>query len=150
MPQSLSQVLVHVVFSTKNRVPFLDPEIRDRVHAYLATVGRICGAETSRVGGVEDHVHEACNLPRTLTTSKLVETIKKDSSRWIKTLGRDYRSFRWQAGFGAFSVSSLQLRALITYIDNQEEHHKTQTFQDELRLLLQKYRISYDERYLWD
>ena len=150
MPQSLSRILLHIVFSTKNRKPFLDDEIGNRMHAYLATVCRDCDAEAYRVGGVADHVHIACKLPRTITVSKLLEIIKKESSKWIKKQGDGYQDFYWQGGYGAFSVSPNHLDPLIAYVENQAVHHRKETFQDEFRRLLKKYGIDYDERYVWD
>ena len=150
MPQSLSQVILHIVFSTKDRRPWLDPDVRPRMHAYLATVCRDCRCEAYRVGGVADHVHIAARLARTISQSELLEKIKKTSSAWIKTQGTDYEHFFWQGGYGAFSIGFSQLDDLMRYIDNQESHHKTKTFQEEYRELLQKYNVSFDERYVWD
>lgn len=150
MPQSLSQVIVHLVFSTKNREPWLDPSLRPRLHAYLATLCRDRACEAYRVGGVADHVHIGLRLGRTVAQSDLVEDLKKISSRWVKEQGAAYAGFFWQRGYGAFSVAYSQLEALIAYIDRQEEHHRTRTFQEEYRELLQKYGIAFDERYVWD
>src|SRR6478609_11682449 len=104
MPQSLSQVIVHIVFSTKNRHPWLDPAIRPRMHAYLATVSRDCECEAYQVGGVADHVHIAARLARTISQSDFLEKVKKTSSVWIKTQRPDCASFFWQGGYGAFSI----------------------------------------------
>ena len=113
MSQSLSKVILHIIFSTKNREPWLNSEVRPRVHAYLATVCRDLGAELVRVGGVSDHVHIVTTLPRTLSQAQLIEQIKKASSKWIKTLDSRYRGFFWQRGYGAFSVSPSQLEAVL-------------------------------------
>jgi REP element-mobilizing transposase RayT len=150
MPQSLSQVILHIVFSTKERRPWLDAAIRPRMHAYLATVCRDCGCEAYRVGGVADHVHIAARLSRTVSQADLLEKIKKTSSSWSKAQGADYASFFWQGGYGAFSICYSQLYDLLRYIGNQEAHHKTTTFQEEYRELLQKYNVPFDERYVWD
>jgi putative transposase len=107
-------------------------------------------SEAFRVGGNDNHIHIACTLPRTVTTSKLLEEIKKSSSAWIKKQPGGPAGFLWQSGYGAFSVSQSQLSALIRYIDRQEEHHRTKTFNDELVELLEKYCVEYDEKYLWD
>ena len=120
------------------------------MHAYLATLCRDRECEAYRVGGVADHVHLAVRLGRTVSQSDLVEDIKKTSSKWIKEQGTAYQSFFWQRGYGAFSIGFSQLDALLPYIDNQEAHHRTQTFQDEYRELLRKYKIEFDERYVWD
>ena len=153
MPQSLNKVILHMVISTKERRPFIDAGIRPRLHAFMAKVIRdIAPPQTQayRVGGIEDHVHIAATLPRTATIAKLFETVKKESSRWIKQQGAPYQEFYWQNGYGCFSVGPSQLDQLIRYIDNQEEHHKTVCFQDEYRTLLEKYAIEYDERYVWE
>jgi len=150
MPQSLSQVIVHIVFSTKGRQKWLDAGIAPRVHAYLATVCRDHDCQAYRVGGVTDHVHLAVRLGRTISQADLIETIKTSSSAWIKKQGDIYRSFFWQRGYGAFSAEFSRLESLIHYIDTQEEHHRTKTFQEEYREWLRKYQIEFDERYVWD
>lgn len=150
MAQSLSKILLHLVFSTKNRVNLIPEDVNLDLHAYLAGACRALGSEAYRVGGTENHVHIACTLPRTMTVSKLLEEIKKTSSAWIKKRDARCENFSWQAGYGAFSLGQSQLSTLIQYIDNQQEHHKTKTFKEELIELLEKYAIDYDERYLWD
>lgn len=150
MPQSLSKVILHIIFSTKNREPFLDSDVRPRMHAYLATICRDLGSDFVHVGGVFDHVHIVTTLPRTLSQAQLVEQIKKTSSKWIKELDVRYRGFFWQRGYSAFSVSPSQLEAVLQYIDAQQEHHRTRTFQEEYRELLRRHGIDFDERYVWD
>ena len=150
MPQSLSKVIVHIIFSTKNREPWLDRDVRPRMHAYLATLCRDLGAELVRVGGVADHVHIVTTLPRTASQAQVVEQIKKASSKWIKALDVRYRGFFWQRGYGAFSVSPSQLDAVLQYVEAQQEHHRTRTFQEEYRELLCKHGIDFDERFVWD
>lgn len=150
MPQSLAHVLVHLVFSTKDRESFLTPPIRPSLHAYLAEVARNSGCECHRVGGVSDHVHVAIDLARTLTIAQAVETLKTSSSKWLKTRSPHLAGFAWQRGYGAFSVGPADCAALCAYIDNQEEHHRTRTFQEEYRAFLGKYGVTFDERYVWD
>jgi putative transposase len=150
MPQSLSYLLIHIVFSTKDRAAVLDARLRPALHAYLATVARNLDCECFRVGGVADHVHLAVRLSRTITMAKLIEELKTSSSKWLKTQSPALTSFAWQRGYGAFSVGPSDLNALLHYIDTQEEHHRTRTFQDEYRAFLKKYGIEYDERYVWD
>lgn len=150
MPQSLSKVILHVIFSTKNREPCLDSNMLPRVHAYLATICRDLGAEFVRVGGVADHVHIVTTLPRTVSQAELIEQIKKVSSKWIKTLESRYRVFFWQRGYGAFSVSPSQLEGVLRYIETQQDHHRTRTFQEEYRELLRRHDLDFDERYVWD
>ncbi len=150
MPQSLSNVLCHIVFSTKDRAPFITSEIAPKLHAYLAAAIRGSKSECYRVGGVADHVHLAVRLARTISQSDLLESVKKESSKWMKTQGEQFSSFSWQRGFGCFSVSPTQNSLLLKYISNQEEHHKTETFQDEYRKLCKKNGVEFDERYVWD
>ena len=150
MPQSLANVIVHLVFSTKDRCACLGPSIRPTLHAYLATVARNAGCECPRVGGVADHVHLAVRLSRTVAIATLVEELKTSSSKWLKTQSLELGGFAWQRGYGVFSVGPADLAALLAYIDNQEEHHRTKTFQDEYRGFLTNHGITYDERYVWD
>ena len=150
MPQSLSYLLTHIVFSTKARAPVLDAAVRPALHAYLATVARNVDCECFRVGGVADHVHLAVRLSRTITMAQLIEELKTSSSKWLKTQSPALAAFAWQRGYGVFSVGPSDLNALLHYIDTQEEHHKTRTFQEEYRAFLTKYGIEYDERYVWD
>ena len=150
MPQSLSKVIVHIVFSTKDREPWLDENVRPRMHAYLATICRDLGAEFVHVGGVADHVHIITTLPRTLSQAQLIEHTKKTSSKWIKAINTRYRGFSWQRGYGAFSASPSQLETVVQYVDSQLEHHRTRTFQEEYREILRKHRVDFDERYVWD
>ena len=150
MSQSLSQVILHIVFSTKDRRPWLDDIIRPRMHAYLATLCRDCDCAAYRVGGAADHVHIAARLARTVSQAELLEKIKRTSSAWIKNQGEQYESFFWQSGYGDFSVGWSQLEELVRYIDNQEQHHRKQTFQEEYRRLLMRYHLEFNEKYVWD
>ncbi len=151
MPQSLAQIYLHLVFSTKNRTPFLqDAALRTNLHAYLAGACKNLGCPAVRVGGVADHVHIATRFARNITIADLVRDLKRESSRWLKTRSPTLQDFRWQEGYGAFSVSPAHLPPLVEYIARQEEHHRRETFADELRRLLDKYGVEYDERHLWD
>ena len=150
MPQSLAHILVHLVFSTKNREPWLALALRPSLPAYLAEVARSTGCGCHRVGGVFDHVHLAITLARTITVATVVETVKTSSSKWIKTQSPTVPGFAWQRGYGAFSVGPSDRDTLCSYIDNQEEHHRMRSFQDEYRTFLTKYGLTYDERYVWD
>src|SRR6266545_7062271 len=129
MPQSLARIWVHLIFSTKDRHPFLsDKPLRTDTHAYLATVLRSHECETLIVGGVEDHVHALFALSRNYSISEIVKEIKRTSSRWVKEQAA-HKRFGWQGGYGAFSVSQSQLEQVIRYIEQQEEHHRRATFQ---------------------
>lgn len=150
MPQSLSMVIIHLVFSTKDREARIVPEMRPRLHAYLAEVARGLGCHAYRVGGVADHVHLALTLPRMVTQGELVKELKTSSNHWLGKQDAGYADFAWQRGYGIFSVGSSQLAALERYIDNQEVHHQRRTFQDEFRELLERYKLSWNEAYVWD
>jgi putative transposase len=150
MPQSLSQVIIHIVFSTKDRRRFIDDAIRDRLHAFLAEVCRARDCNAFRVGGTDDHVHIIATLGRTISQSKLIEDLKRESSKWIKEVNRKYSGFYWQRGYGVFSLGQSQLRRAEEYVANQVEHHHRASFVDEFRSLLAKYGIEYDEQYVWD
>lgn len=151
MPQSLARVVLHVVFSTKNREPFLkDDDVRNRLHAYMAGVLQRIGCEPILIGGVEDHVHVLCNLSRTVTIAQLVEEAKKSPSKWVKEQGPQYREFFWQTGYGSFSVSQSNVEQVRAYIATQEEHHRKVSFQDEFRALCRMHGVEIDERYAWD
>lgn len=151
MPQSLANVLLHVVFSTKTRTPFLKtPELRGTMTGYLIGTLKNIDSPSLMVGVVEDHVHILCNLSRTTTIAKLVEELKTSSSVRIKEEGAACRDFYWQSGYGAFSVSQSNVESVRTYIANQEEHHRRVTFQDEYRRFLERHGLQWDERYVWD
>ena len=151
MPQSLSAVYIHLVFSTKERRPFLrDKVLRESLHAYLGAVSKQLECPPLKVGGVEDHVHLLCRFGRTITQAEWVKELKRVSNLWLKEQGRDYLDFHWQGGYADFSVSQSKLQEVITYIAEQEEHHKKMSFQDELRALLRKHNMEWDERYVWD
>ena len=150
MPQSLSLVLIHVIFSTKDRAPFLKPTLRPKLHAYLATIARNLDCNCFLAGGVEDHVHLAIGLSRTIAIAKLVEQLKTSSSMWLKTQSPELTHFAWQRGYGVFSVGPSDLPALKQYISSQDRHHQKHSFKDEFRAFLTKYEIPLDERYLWD
>jgi REP element-mobilizing transposase RayT len=150
MARSLSFLLVHVVFSTKDRIPVLDEAVRPDLYAYLATIVRNNECECFRVGGVADHVHLAIRLNREANVADLVAEIKASSSKWMKGQSPKLAKFAWQRGYGAFSVGPADLNELIRYIDTQEAHHAKQNFQEELRAFLKRYGIECEERYLWD
>ncbi|MCI5165689.1 MAG: IS200/IS605 family transposase [Candidatus Electrothrix sp. GM3_4] len=151
MPQSLAKIYLHLIFSTKDRMPFLvDKKVREETHAYLFGACREFGVPPVIVGGVADHVHLACSMSRTLTVADLVRDIKRTSSNWLKHQSEDTVNFHWQSGYGVFSVSPSHVDALKEYILRQEKHHRDFSFQDEFRHIAQKYGVEYDERYMWD
>ena len=151
MSQSLAKVLLHVIYSTKDRDPFLaDQEVRRNMHSYLATVFKEYDSPALLIGGVADHVHILCLLSRTHSISEVIREAKRNSSKWIKTQGNRLEKFRWQSGYGAFSVSQSQAAQVKAYISTQERHHQRRSFQDEYRDFLKKYEVEYDERYVWD
>lgn len=151
MPQSLAQVWIHLVFSTKDRRPFLQNEsLRTEMFKMLAHHVKESGCLSASVGGHIDHVHLLIGLSRTITIAKLVEEIKKETSKWIKSHPKGTQLFQWQAGYGVFSVSHSMLDIVDEYIRSQISHHEKRTFQDEFRLLCQKHGIEFDERYVWD
>ena len=150
MPQSLAKILLHVVFSTKNRERIITDSIQPTLHAYMATVLQNLGCAPVLINSVEDHAHLLFDLSRTVAISRAVEDVKKASSKWIKTQGPEFLDFAWQAGYGVFAVSESNVDAVREYIANQREHHARKTFQQEYIQLLERHQIAFDERYLWD
>jgi len=150
MSQSLANILIHIIFSTKKRKPFIQPEIIQDLHQYMGGISRHLKTPVHEIGGIEDHVHLLISLPRTLTLSKFIEEIKKGSSKWMKTNGEQYNQFAWQNGYGAFSIGQSKFDILRKYIQNQHDHHKKISFQNEFRYFLNKYHIEFDEKYVWD
>ena len=149
MAQSLTKIVVHVVFSTKNREPCLSKTIRDDLFAYVVGILKSLNCITLIINGTEDHVHALIVMSKTISLSKMMEEMKGGSSRWLNSQTVMSRHFSWQAGYGAFSVSESQISKVIDYIANQEEHHRKATFQEELVLLLKKHNIEFDEQHLW-
>ena len=151
MPQSLSAVYIHLTFSTKDRRPFLaDKTVREALHRQLGRISKELDCDPMLVGGVADHVHVLARLGRTITLADWVKELKRVSSLWMKEQGSAYADFRWQAGYACFSVSMSNVNLVKAYIANQEEHHRKKSFEDELRELLRKHEIEFDERYVWD
>lgn len=150
MPQSLACNYVHITFSTKYREHLIHDSVKNELFDYLGGVCKHLGCNPLRVGGYKDHIHVLCLLSKNIALVLLMEELKKNSSKWIKTKGNQFRNFYWQGGYGAFSVSPSKTGIVSNYIDNQVEHHQKITFQDEYRAFLKKYNIVYDERYVWD
>ena len=150
MPQSLHILSAHIVFSTKERRPWLHPDIRERLWAYQSRILQNLECSSITIGGVADHVHILCNLTKKFATAKVLEILKKDSSKFVKELDSTLHDFHWQDGYALLGVSPSHCEGVKQYILGQEEHHKKETFQEELLRVLKKYRAPFDERYLWD
>jgi REP element-mobilizing transposase RayT len=149
MSQSLVKNLVHLVFSTKHRQPWIPEDHRKCLYAYQAGIFKQWESPALVIGGVEDHVHALFSLSKNHALKKIVEEVKTGSSKWMKNEGPRIPNFYWQRGYAAFSVSQSNVEAVKRYIENQEKHHRKMTFQDELRELLQRHGIECDERYVW-
>ena len=149
MAQTLVSLMVHVVFSTKQRRALITPAVEPELYAYLGGTAKNLASRCLAIGGTENHVHLLISQSKNMALSDLMEEVKKSSSKWIKTKGPQFRTFGWQDGYGAFTVGQSTVEALKQYIARQKEHHKRQTFEQELVAFLKKYRIEYDERYLW-
>lgn len=150
MPQSLAQVILHIVFSTKNRAPLITNAVESELYAYL---GGICNNQKCPViliNGVSDHIHILCGMSRTLTIADLLEELKTNSSKWIKTKSPDLSKFSWQNGYGVFSVDWRNTDKVKKYISTQKEHHAKVTFQNEYRRVLRDYGVQSDEKHVWD
>lgn len=150
MPQSLVRNYIHIVFSTKNRQPFIDKQIEKELYAYIGGICKNLECNPIIIGGYSDHIHILCLLSRKIALMKLVEETKAHSSKWMKTKGIQYADFYWQNGYGAFSVNPKDISAVEKYISNQETHHSKKSFQEEYRMFLEKYKIEYNEMYVWD
>jgi REP element-mobilizing transposase RayT len=150
MAQSLSKILVHLVFSTKNRERILTDAVRCELHPYMNKILVEMDSPAIAIGSVEDHGHILFRLSKNHAVCNVIEEVKTSSSKWIKTKGEAFRNFHWQNGYGAFSVSQSNVEEVQNYITDQKEHHRTKTFQEEFRAFLKRYDVPYDERYVWD
>jgi putative transposase len=150
MSHSIAKLLVHIIFSTKDRARLIAPEIEEELFKYMHGIVENNFCKLIVANGTEEHVHLLVSLKRKIDLPELIGDIKRNSSSWIKTKDTQFRNFYWQKGYGAFSIGQSQVPTLTRYINNQKEHHKKQTFQDEFRIFLKKYEIEYDERYVWD
>ncbi|SFA99755.1 transposase [Algoriphagus aquimarinus] len=148
MPQSLSKVYLHIVFSTKYRKPLITPGAQPILHAYIVTLGANLGSFTEDIYANPDHLHWLCTLSRTVTIADLIQKIKISSSNKMSEIG--LKGFHWQKGYGAFSVSQSKVGIVKNYIQNQEEHHRKQSFQEEYIQFLEEYKLDYDPKYVWD
>jgi len=139
----------HLIFSTKNRVACLTPEIEQRVWAYLGGVARKHNMTALQIGGFDDHIHALVMAPPTIAPSQIAQYIKGDSSKWIHETFPELGDFAWQEGYGAFTVSKSNLESVVAYTQKQREHHQKRSFQDEYREFLKNNGIAFDERYVW-
>src|SRR5262249_19481025 len=150
MANTYTSLHYHIVFSTKNREPLIAQEIENRVWAYIGGIARKHRMIALQVGGIEDHIHALVTAPAALSPSQTAQVLKGDSSKWIHTEFPSLSHFVWQDGYGAFTVSRSNIPPVIAYIQNQREHHRKKTFQEEYRELLERHGIEYDERYIWN
>ena len=150
MSQSLVKNLLHLVYSTKDRHPWIPKEHWDGLYQYQAGIFKEWESPALLIGGVEDHVHALFSLSKNHALKKIVEEVKKGSSKWMKASGPRNPEFHWQAGYAAFSVSQSAAPSVKEYIRNQEKHHRKMSFQDELRALFRRHEMEFDERYVWD
>ncbi len=150
MSHSYVSSLYHCVWSTKSRRRTIEPELRDRLWPYLGGIASKNKMKALAIGGVEDHVHILLSLPSTIEIAKAVQLIKGGSSKWVHETFPEHREFSWQEGYGAFSIGISQIDDTVKYIENQAEHHRRRTFQEEFIAFLEKHGIEYDPRYIWD
>jgi len=150
MPQSLVSLTTHIVFSTKDREPSITDELASRLYGYIGGIVHNTRSVLLAAGGIEDHSHLLVSLGRTASIADLIRNIKTNSSLWVHETFPQLTRFAWQSGYGAFSVSRSVIERVKAYIANQREHHKQETFKDELLRFLKEHDLEYDERYLWD
>ena len=150
MSQSLVKNLLHLIFSTKHRSLWIPAEVRPRLFAYQAGIFEQWESPALLVGGVDDHIHALFSLSKNYPLKKIVEEVKKSSSKWMKDEGTGNGEFYWQSGYAAFSVSQSGVDNVKHYIQEQEEHHRRMTFQEELRLFFKRHEVEFDEQYVWD
>jgi putative transposase len=149
MPHSFTNLLTHVIFSTKDRLPFIDAGLRPPLLAYMGGIVREMHGTALIINGTADHVHLLVGLPPTLALSDGMRILKTNSSRWVHEKYSSHYAFGWQAGFGGFSVSQSNVAAVSEYIAHQEEHHRKVSFKEEFLTFLKRHGIEYDERYIW-
>jgi REP element-mobilizing transposase RayT len=150
MANTYTALHFHLVFSTKNRKPWISQEIEERIWEYLGGIARANGMKPLKIGGIDDRIHMLIGAPPTMARSKIAQLVKGGSSAWIHDTFPELAEFAWQDGYGAFTVSKSAVPEVVVYIANQREHHRRMTYQDEYRGLLNRHGIEYDERYIWD
>jgi putative transposase len=149
MSQSLSKLYVHLIFHVKNNVGLIRHEDEKELYSYIGGVVKLSKSIPVNINGTDDHIHVLCIMSKKVSLADLLEDIKKNSSRWIKTKGAHYQNFAWQGGYACFSVSQSKVNVVSRYLDNQKEHHKHQTFREEYIQFLKEYDIEFNEDYLW-
>lgn len=149
MANTLTDLIYHIVFSTKNRSPIIHSGLQEKLYSYIAGIAKRQEALVIQIGGVSDHVHIVLQLKPTHKLSEVIQKIKGHSSKWINKQNNTTTKFQWQEGYGVFTVSASQKPLVIQYVKEQEKHHKKVTFKDELVMFLKRHHIEYDEKYIW-
>jgi REP element-mobilizing transposase RayT len=150
MANTYTNILIHYVFSTKDREKYITKNLQERLWPYMGGIARENNMKALTIGGIEDHIHALISLPSTLSIAKAIQLIKGSSSKWVHETFKEHQNFQWQSGYGAFSIGMSQVEDTINYINNQVEHHRKKTFKEEYISFLKKHKIEYDERYIWD
>ena len=150
MPSTFTNLLYHITFSTKQRVPLITNDFQEELYKYIGGIIRAEGGTQLEIGGIADHVHLLVKFKPSVTVSEMLNRIKANSSKWVNENNKSKQRFSWQEGYGAFSVSESQVSVVREYIQNQEVHHRKQTFQEEFIAILERHGVEYDPRYLWD
>jgi putative transposase len=150
MAHTFTNLLMHLIFSTKDRVPTLEPDLKERLFPYMGGIFRELGGVPLLINGPTDHVHILAVLPAKLAVSEILNKVKSNSSGWVHKTFPMRMTFAWQLGYAAFSVSSSQKQPVLNYIADQEEHHRKISFKEEFVSFLKKHEIEYDEKYLWE
>jgi len=149
MSSTLTNLVYHIVFSTKGREPMIIADIRDELYRYIGGIIRGEGGTLLQIGGMPDHLHLVVKLKPTHELAKIMQKIKGNSSKWVNIQNRFKGRFAWQVGYGAFSVSESQIPVVVGYVKNQANHHQKLSFRDEFTLILERHQVEYDEQYLW-
>jgi REP element-mobilizing transposase RayT len=149
MASTLSNLVYHIIFSTKGREPMIVPEIRDELHRYIGGIIKGESGVLLQIGGMPDHIHMVIKLKPIHSLSEIMRKVKGSSSKWINEQNRIAGGFAWQEGYGAFTVSESQISVVLQYVKEQQNHHRNRSFKDEFIRVLQRHRVEYEERYLW-
>jgi putative transposase len=150
MAQTLTKLMVHAVFSTKHREDLIPAEIEPRLYAYIGGICRNADSDLLCAGGTANHVHLLIRMSKNIALAALMQDIKRDTSKWIKEVGPGLEGFHWQEGYAAFSVGESQVPALRAYLAKQKEHHRTNSFQEEVVEFLERYGVEYHPEHIWE